>query len=248
MSRSLTVWISPLEAPPSLQAAVDIAKAQAASISTQTRVYSPNLLLPTHYGPYPQSQCHQNLPPDLLVDTPEDIVAIRENIEAQGVGFGAWGVPLNNGAARLAASHAAYAGYYVSNFEPTSAFWAPGDSAAEIDQYWSDFWNSLPDQGALSGNVGVTVVPNSWGFGAFRGSLTNLLGGANLVLMEAYGGPNTPEYPYPDLWPVPSASSLRALDRTGTAMACILSNLNLQAQASQASRIGAGNIHSWFAR
>lgn len=248
MSRSLTVWISPLDAPASLQAACDIAKAQASSISTATRVYAPNLLLATHYGPYPQSECTQNLPPDLLVATPQDVANIRAQVEAQGVGFGAWGVPLDNTSATLAASHAAAAGYYVANFEPTASFWAPGDYAAAIDQWWSDFWNALPDQNAMNGNVGVTVVPNGWGMGAFASSFGNLVGGANLICMETYGGPNTPEYPYPDLWPAPSATTVRAADTGGVPIACILSNLNLVAQASQANRISNGNLHSWYAR
>lgn len=251
MAKTLTTWIDPLDAPNSLQAAVDIVKAQAQSISTATRQYSPNLLLTTHYGPWPQSACRQNLPADLLVTTPDDVDHIRQQIEAQGVGFGAWGVPLDQSSAVMAAQHAIKAGYYVANFEPTSAFWAPGDDGAAIDAWWQAFWDEIQNEGAtdaLNGNVGVTVVPNSWGLGAFRNSFGNLVGGANLILMETYGGPNTPSYPYPDLWPTPSASAVQALNTNGLPIACILSNLNLVSQASQANRIGLGNVHCWYCR
>lgn len=256
MSRSLTVWIDPLDAPPSLQAALDFARSQADSISSGARIFAPSLLLPTHYGPWPQSVCHQNLPPDLLVDQPEDVVAIRDKVESAGVGFGVWGVPYDNNttfrglnSSRLAAFHASVGGYYVANFEPTSDFWGPGDDTAAIDAWWggtpASFWDNS-DQATMNGNVGVTVIPNDWGLRAFRGSFGNLVGGANVVLMETYGGPNTPEYGYPNLWPTPSAATIASM--TNLPVACILANANLVSQAAQANRIGRGNIHSWFAR
>jgi hypothetical protein len=246
--RELTVWIDPLDAPQSLDAACNIAITMANSISSQTRRYHPNLLLPTHYGQWPQAECNQNLPPDLLVnDDPSVIKIIRTIVEGKGIGFGVWGVPLNQNSAILAATHAREAGFYVANFEPGNSFWKPGDNPAAIDAWWTAFWNELGEETELDGNVAVTVIPNEWGLVSFENSVSNLEGGANVVLLETYGGPATPEYHYPNSWPTNSVVLTREY-QYNKPLACILSNLNLTSQWKEVQRLCDGNIHVWYAR
>src|SRR5262245_57046962 len=116
MPLEISVWISPFTNLPSRQAAIDRANEIAETVASVDGAQThPNLLLPTNYGIWPQSECNQSLPSDLLVSAPSDVGSIRADIEAQGVGFGAWGVPheLSRGGvstARVAAEYAVEAG------------------------------------------------------------------------------------------------------------------------------------------
>lgn len=273
MSREITFWITPWTELPSLQAAIDQVNAQIDSVSKPARRWHGNLLLPTHYGPWPQAECSNTLPADLTVATPDDITRIRGVVEAAGLGFGAWGVPLGVVDHRapgvnipeLAASHAAAAGYYSANFEPGKDFWAPGNDPTAIDAWWSGFWNGLPDQNAMAGNVSVTLIPSPWGIEAFGGTLGNLMGGgrdsainlvggATAVIMETYGGPNTQnEYPFPSLWPAQSFDMIHGstpfgrvdLLAPGTRFLPMLALANLQSQLTMAGRLSNGDVHVW---
>lgn len=238
MNRSLTVWVSPFTALGSL------AKAMSTITDMTPQGWAPSLLLPTHFGQWPQSDCRQSLPKDMLVSSPLDIGAIRSAVESAGLGFGAWGVPVDQSGAALAAGFAAAAGYYVANFEP-GEFWTLGDSPSEIDAWWTTYWNSLPDQDALSGNTAATIIPNPWGMGAFKNSLPNLAGGCGALTAEVYGGNQTAaSYPAPNLWPADGFAELRATGVQAN-LYPILARANLSSQLAQASRLGHGNVHVW---
>jgi len=239
MNRSLTVWITPFTALGSLTSAIDTVRNLAASVNA-----APSLLLPTHFGQWPQTQCRQSLPTDMCVASPADVGPIRAAVEAAGLGFGAWGVPVDQSSPELAAGFAAASGYYSANFEPDS-FWTLGDDPAAIDAWWSTFWNALPDQEALSGNVSATVVPNGWGLGAFRNSLPNLAAGCGALALEVYGGLQTAaSYPSPNLWPTPAFAEMRATGVDANLIP-ILATANLKGQLALANRLGQGNIHLW---
>src|SRR2546423_1011878 len=111
--RELTVWGTPFTNLGSLDEAIAMVKTLAASVRAHG-----NLLLPTHFGPWPQAECRQSLPDDMRVATADDVRAIRERVEAAGLGFGAWGVPVDLRSPELAASIADASGYYSANFEP----------------------------------------------------------------------------------------------------------------------------------
>lgn len=237
--RDLTVWITPFTNLGSLDEAIQTTTALANSVGA-----APSLLLPTHFGRWPQSQCRQSLPDDMRVSSPDDIADIRRRVEDAGVGFGAWGVPVDLASAELAAAFAHAAGYYGNNIEP-GEFWVLGDSPGAVDKWWETFWNSLPDPEALSGNVLATVIPNTWGLSSFRRSLPNIAGGCGLLAAEVYGGINTAaQYPAPGLWPTPSFAKLRSLNIDANLIA-ILARANLQAQFNLGVRLGHGNVHLW---
>lgn len=240
--RELTCWVSPFTGVSGLNDAIAACQAQADSISSPGRTWHPNLLLPTNFGVYPQSQCNQTLPWDMVVSSPDDIAIIRQRVESAGLGFGGWGVPNTGDSGDYCGQFAAACGYYAANFEP-GVFWLPGDDGDAIDAWYTAFWNG---RDALSGSVVATVVPNSWGLGAFQTSLANLAGGANGLALEDYGGPSTPEYPYPDLWPAPATAQVRAVAPAGTKLIPILAIANLSAQIAQANRLGGGNVHVWY--
>lgn len=241
MTRSLTVWITPFTNLGSLSEAIDHVKGLAASVRA-----TPSLLLPTHFGPWPQAECRQSLPDDMRVASAADIAPIRAAVEAAGVGFGAWGVPVDLRSPELAASFAAAAGYYGNNIEPAE-FWTLGDSPAAIDEWWSRFWNALPDQDALSGNVCATVIPNRWGLDAFAQSLPNIAAGCGALALEVYGGINTKaSYPSPSLWPTPSFAEIRARGLDANLLP-ILATANLASEFSLGNRLGHGNVHLWSA-
>jgi hypothetical protein len=239
MLKSLTVWITPFTGLHSADEAIAQAQAMASSIGA-----TPNLLLPTHYGQWPQAQCTQSIPADLLVGSPDDVGPIREKIESAGVGFGCWGVPVDLNSPELASGFAVAGGYYCANFEP-DGFWIPGDDPDSIDAWWSRFWNAMSDQSVMDGNVSATIVPNSWGLGAFQNSLPNLAAGCNALAAEVYGGLQTQgSYPKPNLWPSQSFQLIRDAGVDANLIP-ILAVANLQSQASLANRLGHGNIHAW---
>lgn len=242
MSRELTFWVSPFTSASNLNDLISVCSSQAASVSTPGRTWHGNMLLPTNYGVYPQSQCTQTLPPDALVSQPSDVTAIRQQVEAAGVGFGGWGVPNTANSGDISGQFAEACGFYACNFEPQD-FWVPGDDPAAIDAWWTAFWNGRDD---LSGNVLSTVVPNAWGLGAFQNSLANLAEGCNGLALETYGGPNTPAYPYPDCWPAPATALVKAAAPAGTRLIPILAIANLASQLTQANRMSSGNVHVWY--
>lgn len=236
---NLTVWISPFTSQPSL----DVAIANVQELARQYECQG-NLLLPVAYGSYPQSVCNQTLPADMRVANPYDVAPIRERVEAAGLGFGAWVVPIDPDCAAYHAAYADMAGYLSVNFEGTPDFWAPGDNAGAIDAYWGHFWNSLANPEVLNGNVSVTMVPTTgeqlrWSSAALR----EMAGGANLLLLEVYGGPNT-NYKYPNDWPYPSFDAVNKLGLQ-VPLAPILALANLGDQFKQAVSLGAGNAHVW---
>lgn len=239
--RSLTVWLTPFTVLRNLDDA--IAQVQASALLVNA---SPNLLLPAHYGRWPQAQCRQTIPPDMLVASPADIAAIRARVEAEEVGFGTWGVPVDVSSPELASAFAVASGYYVCNFEP-DAFWKPGDDPQAIDDWWTRFWNAMPDQAAMSGNVAATVVPNRWGLDAFKNSLPNLAAGCGALTLEVYGGLQTAaEYPYPNLWPTDGFAEIRARGVDANLIP-IVARANLAQQMPLANRLGHGNVHTWCA-
>lgn len=239
ITRSLTAWITPFTALGSLDDAIARVKDLAASVHA-----TPNLLLPTHFGPWPQSQCRQSLPADMRVGSADDLAAIRQKVEGAGVGFGAWGVPVDESSAELAAAFAAAAGYYALNIEPAE-FWTPGDSPQAVDAWWTRFWNALPDQDALSGNVCATVVPDRWGLDSFSQSLPNIAAGCGALALEVYGGVQTAgSYPFPTLWPTQSFAEIRARGVEANLIPIVALD-NLHAQASLAARLGHGQIQVW---
>jgi hypothetical protein len=243
MARELVCWVTPFTNLRSLPDAVGVARQMAQSVSTEKYPWTARLLVPSHYGVYPQSQCKQNLPPDMRVSSPDDVMPMRHYVNGKGLRFGVWGVPLDNTSPETAAAYAAAAGFYSANFEPTAAFWAPGDDPAAIDEWWGRFWNALPDQQALNGRVSATVVPNGWGLGAFRNSLPNLAAGCNALALEVYGGPNTAgEYVYPSLWPT---ESFALMPSVGVPCVPILARANLHAQIGLASGLGRSQVHVW---
>jgi hypothetical protein len=267
MTVEVTVWITPFTGLPSRQAAIDRAKQIAQSISDADGAAThPNLLLPTHFGAWPQSQCNQQLPADLLVARPADIAPIKQDIEGQGVGFGAWGVPVAVTDARapginipqLAAQFAMAAGYYAANFE-RGVFWTPGSVAGPINQWWQGFWDTIEQAGqtpVLNGNVASTIVPSHWEMGYYTpAALEALAGGANWLCLECYGGPNTPEYPPSanppafDLWPAHSCPAMEQrfqhIQSAHPPLVPILALANISAQASQAVDIGHGQVQVW---
>lgn len=234
--KSLTFWITPFTNLSSLNAAL-------LTVHQLTpKGWAPSLLLPTHFGQWPQSQCTQSLPADLLVSGPADIDPIRSVVEAAGVGFGAWGVPVDLTSPELAAGFAAASGYYVANFEP-GPFWTPGDDPAAVDAWWQRYWDSLPDPDALSGNTAATVIPNQWGLSAFQNSLPNLAAGCGALTLEVYGGLNTAGQ-YPTLWPADGFASMHALGVSAN-LYPILALANLKSSLTQAARLGHSNVHVW---
>lgn len=236
--KSLTIWITPFTALGSLD------KAIAAVQAITPDGWAPSLLLPTHFGQWPQAECRQSLPKDLLVATPADVAPIRAKIESAGIGFGAWGVPVDGASPELAAGFADVAGYYVANFEP-DAFWTPGDDPTAIDNWWSQYWNTLPNPDALNGNTGATVVPNAWGLGAFHNSLPNLAAGCGALFLEVYGGTQTSAtYPNPNLWPIDGFAQVRATGVQAN-LYPILARANLSSQLALGNRLGHGNVHCW---
>lgn len=238
MPGELTFWITPFTTLRSLGNAISTARRLTPS------GFHPNLLLPTHFGPWPQSECRQTLPADMLVASPDDVGPIRELVEKGGLGFGCWGVPVDQRSAGLAAGFAAAGGYYSANFEPAE-FWLPGDDPASVDAWWEEFWNTLPEPDALSGNVSATVVPNAWGLGAFRESLPNLAGGCGTLVLETYGGPNTRRsYPYPNLWPTPSLELVRETGVEAT-LVPIIALANRALQLDTATDLGGGQCQVW---
>lgn len=241
MSKSLTVWITPFTNLADLADAIALIRSLATKAGTG---WSPNLLLPTHFGQWPQAQCRQTLPPDMLVGSADDVSSIRAQVEAAAVGFGCWGVPVDQSGAAVASWSAATGGYYVANFEP-DVFWLPGDDPGAIDAWWGTFWNDLPNQDALSGNVAATVVPNGWGLGAFKNSIGNLAAGCGALTLEVYGGLQTQgQYPAPNLWPADGFAEVRALGLDANLIP-ILATANLSVQIAQANRLGHGNVHLW---
>jgi len=239
--RSLTCWITPFTSLGSLAEAIGTVHQLAAGLGAG---WNASLLLPTHFGQWPQAQCRQSLPADMRVGSPDDIGPIRQSVEAAGLGFGAWGVPVDLGSPALAAGFAAASGYYAANFEP-DAFWTPGDSPTDVDAWWSGFWNALSDQDALSGNVSATVIPNPWGLGAFKNSLPNLAAGCGALTLEVYGGLATAgQYVAPNLWPSDGFKQLRATGVDANLIP-ILARANVRDQIALANRLGHGNVHCW---
>lgn len=240
MANELTWWVSPFTTLASLDEAISLCKKR-----TPTG-WHPNLLLPTHYGPWPQSECRQTLPPDMRVASPDNIAPLRSRVEAAGVGFGSWGVPVDLRSPELAAGFAGASGYYSANFEPAE-FWTPGDNPAAIDAWWGEFWNTLGDNSAaLDGNTSATVVPNSWGTSAFATSLPNLAAGCSALVLETYGGRNTARsYAYPNLWPIPSFALMRQKINT-TRLVPILARANLASQLHQANVLSPGRVEVWY--
>jgi hypothetical protein len=236
--REITTWVSPFTALNSLDDAIAMATAMARP------GWHANLLLPLHYGQWPQAQCRQSLPSDMRVSGPADVAGIRSKVEALGLGFGGWGVPHDGASAELAGQFAEASGFYVANFEP-ELFWTPGDDPLAIDDWWSRFWNAMTDQNAMGGNVAATVVPNQWGIGAFRLSLSNLAAGCEALALEVYGGLQTKgRYPPPNLWP---DDGFRLVRQTGVEanLIPILAEANLASQFLKASWLGQGNTHVW---
>lgn len=239
MQLSLTVWVTPFTGAQSLAEAIDQVQQLAAGVGAR-----PSLLLPTHFGRWPQAECRQSLPKDALVGSPDDVGPIRERVEAAGVGFGVWGVPVDDSSAQLAAGFAAAGGYYGLNIEP-EAFWTPGDDPGAVDSWWTGYWQSLPDPDALSGNTLATVVPNGWGLGAFRNSLPNIAAGCGALALEVYGGLQTAaEYPPPALWPTDGFARVRATGVNANLLP-IVAQANLHDQVRNAKRLGHGNVHAW---
>ena len=241
MIAELTFWVTPFTGLTSLDEAIGAANQAASSLSA----VHPNLLLPTHFGPWPQSECRQTLPPDMLVVSPDDVAPIRQKVEAAGLGFGCWGVPVDGRSPELAANFARAGGYYSANFEPAE-FWTPGDDPAVVDDWWQRFWDTLgADADALSGNVSATVVPNQWGIGAFRNSLVNLAAGCGALALEVYGGLQTAQsYPAPNLWPTDGFAQVRATGVQANLIP-IVARANLASQMTQARRLGHGQVQVW---
>lgn len=245
MSRELGVWVTPFTTLRSIHDAIGVARELAASISSATNIWTARLIAPVHYGPYPQAQCRQNLPADMRSASPADVMPMRALVNSKGLRFGVWGVPIDPSCAGLAADYAAAGGWYSANFEPTASFWAPGDDPAAIDQWWSTFWNRLADPSQLDGRAQATLVPNSWGIGAFRTSISNLTGGCNALSLEVYGGPQTSSsYPYPNLWPTESFDATRATGTTAT-LVPILARANLHAQIAEAASLNPTQVQLW---
>ena len=240
--RSLTVWVTPFTNLGSLDEAIGAAKEAASSISTSRTHWAPSLLVPAHYGIWPQAECRQSLPDDMRFASPDDVAACRATVEAAGLGFGVWGVPNTGDSGTLAGQFAAAAGYYSANFEPPP-FWLPGDDPAAVDAWWTDLWAAAGDE--LGGSVTATVIPNQWGLDAFKNSLPNLAAGCNGLALEVYGGLQTAgSYPYPNLWPQDGVNQIRATGVNANLIP-ILARANLTGQIGLAARLGAGNVHVW---
>jgi len=238
MSQELTVWVTPFTSLRSLDDAL-------AKIDKMVRpAWHANLLIPLHYGKWPQAECIQSIPADMLVKEPDDVALVRQQVEHNGFGFGGWGVPHNGESAELAGQFAEACGYYSANFEP-DVFWTLGDDPAAIDDWWSRFWNAMQDQEAMAGNVSATVVPNGWGLGAFSRSLPNLAAGCGALALEVYGGLQTKsEYPAPHLWPTDGSQRIRATGVDANLIP-IIADANLAGQYNLANRLGHGNVHVW---
>ena len=236
--RELTIWVTPFTSLQSLAEAITAATARVRA------GWHANLLIPLHFGQWPQSECRQSIPPDMLVSGPDDVAAIRGRVEASDLGFGGWGVPHDGTSAELAGQFAEACGYYSANFEPDT-FWLPGDDPAAIDDWWTQFWDAMAHQNAMSGNVSATVVPNQWGIGAFKNSLVNLAAGCGALALEVYGGLQTEaEYPAPNLWPTDGFAEIRATGVDANLIP-IIADANLAGQFNLANRLGHGNIHVW---
>lgn len=204
--------------------------------------WHPNILLPTHYGAVLQGAVRQNLPADLLVSSIDDIAAIRDDIEQRGLGFGVWGVPMSQGDADLARTCALVGGFYVANTERgrdfSEALLIPGGMV----QWWTAFWNE--DANPLDGSVYATLVPNTDTLSLGKGILEELAGGANALALETYGGPNTPEYPFPSLWPTPSFEKVGAL-LPDSKLVPILAVENLAEQLAECDALSPGEVQVW---
>lgn len=237
--RSFTNWITPFTSLKSLQEAIDTTWA------LTPKGWDASLLLPVHFGQWPQAVCRQTLPPDMRVAAPLEVAVIRADVEGAGLGFGVWGVPVDGSSPELAAGFAAVAGYYVANFEP-GVFWLPGDDPAAVDDWFGRFWNQLGSQAdELSGNVAATVIPNPWGLGAFKRSLPNLAAGCGALALEVYGGLQTgQEYVSPNLWPADGFAEIRATGVDANLIP-IVATANLKGQLALANRLGHGNVHAW---
>lgn len=242
MTKSLTVWVTPFTALGSLQDAIITTAALAHSVGPG---WSPSLLLPTNFGQWPQVECRQSLPADMLVADPSGVATIRATVEEHGLGFGGWGVPVDLASPELSAEFARACGYYVANFEP-GQFWTPGDDPAAVDAWWQAYWDTLAgDADTLSGNTAATIIPNDWGLAAFQNSLPNLAAGCGALCAEVYGGLQTMgSYPSPNLWPTPAFAKLRATGVDANLIP-ILARANLSSQISQANRLGHGIVHIW---
>jgi len=238
MPRELTFWISPFTTCGSLDLLISKAKHYADVASSSEGQWHANLLLPTHYGQYWQGDCHQTIPADALVSSADDIGPIRAAVEGAGVGFGVWGVPVDQNGAAPAAASAEAGGFYMADFERGPDFWRPGDDPDAVNAWWTEFWDTLGEGTELDGNVGSTLVPSDWELGYSNAMLAALAGGSNLVALETYGGPATSgSYPYPSLWPTPSFARVTPREPANTALACILAIDNLSAQIKEAYQL-----------
>ncbi len=85
------------------------------------------------------------------------------------------------------------------------------------------------------------MIPNAWGLGAFKNSLSNLAAGCGALALEVYGGLQTAAQ-YPSLWPDTGFRSLRGVDAN---LYPILALANLTGQLVQGTRLGGGNVHVW---
>jgi hypothetical protein len=236
--QELTVWVTPFTRLESMNDAIAMA------LGLARPDWHANLLIPLHFGQWPQSQCRQSIPKDMLVSNPQDAATIRGRVEAYGLGFGGWGVPRDGNSPELAGRFAEACGYYSANFEPDE-FWLPGDNAAAINDWWSRFWNAMQDQDSMSGNVSATVVPNSWGISAFANSLGDLAAGCGALALEVYGGLQTrASYPAPNLWPTDGFQRIRNTGVDANLIPIVALD-NLPGQYNLAARLGHGNVHVW---
>lgn len=234
----LTFWVTPFTALTSLSAACETI------VQRTPDGWHGNLLLPTHYGKWSQAECRQSLPPSMLVASPDDITAIRQEVEGRGLGFGSWGVPHDLDSPVLAAEYARVSGYYAANFEPNE-FWTPGDNPDAVNEWWQTFWDTLgADSSTLDGNVAATVIPNDWGLSAFENSAHALEDGCNALSLEVYGGPNTSRsYPYPNLWPTQAYRLARPYFEKP--FVPILALANLDSQLEEANGLSDARVEVW---
>jgi len=206
----LVVWITPWTQLPSLHQAEQVAVLLREATGMKPAV---RLLVPVHYGPWVESQCNHTLPPDLVVSNPADVAALRKQVEAHGFRFGVWGVPHRSDGGTLAGQLAHAAGYYVGNFE-IGEFWIHGQiDPAPVTTYWTDYWNAAGQD--LDGKTFATLVPSDGELAAYQTGgfmvLREIAGGCSGMVLETYGGPNTPEYHWPNLWPMHSVERVQRL-------------------------------------
>lgn len=242
----LTFWHSPFDS-----RSLDVLADDLQRIASEYGGH-PNLLLPTHYGRDFQSSVKQSLDPSLLVDSISKLAAIRRTVEAKGIGFGAWGVPLDVDDAHLAAVVANVSGYYVANVEPDPTnFWHPGDNADAAKSWVSTFLNT---QNIGSDSLGATLVPNAshldWSDATLQAWYDELR-----VHAEIYGGNATSNYyHYPNLWPWPSYAAIDNRFRwwTSNETAHIIpimhaDNLPSTGDIDLFNLLSPGNVHVWSA-